>query len=78
MCLFPLCVCVHARFGNEIAGVEDLGTTGRGGAMQVGTYVEKMFRSELSGNVIGMNECSHLSSMFHVSVLEQCVSLKSS
>ena len=41
------------RFGNEIAGVEDLGTTGRGGEMQVGTYIEKMFRSELSGNVIG-------------------------
>ena len=41
------------RFGNEIAGVEDLGTTGRGGDMQVGTYIEKMFRSELSGNVIG-------------------------
>ena len=43
------------RFGTEVAGVEDLGTTGRGGEMQVGTYVEKMFRSELSGNVIG--EC---------------------
>jgi len=40
------------RFGNEIAGVEDLGTTGRGGDMQIGTYVEKMFKSELSGNVI--------------------------
>ena len=45
----------HTRFGNEIAGVEDLGTTGRGGDMQVGTYIEKMFRSELSGNVIGEN-----------------------
>ena len=44
---------VGTRFGNEIAGVEDLGTTGRGGDMQVGTYIEKMFRSELSGNVIG-------------------------
>ena len=44
---------IGIRFGNEIAGVEDLGTTGRGGDMQVGTYIEKMFRSELSGNVIG-------------------------
>ncbi len=43
----------NPRFGTEVAGVEDLGTTGRGGDMQVGTYVEKMFRSELSGNVIG-------------------------
>ncbi len=48
-----VCVCVCIRFGNEVAGVEDLGTTGRGGDMQVGTYIEKMFRSELSGNVIG-------------------------
>ena len=46
-------LCIGIRFGNEIAGVEDLGTTGRGGDMQVGTYIEKMFRSELSGNVIG-------------------------
>ncbi|XP_030066553.1 NADH-ubiquinone oxidoreductase 75 kDa subunit, mitochondrial [Microcaecilia unicolor] len=40
------------RFASEIAGVDDLGTTGRGNAMQVGTYVEKMFMSELSGNII--------------------------
>ncbi|XP_071015584.1 NADH-ubiquinone oxidoreductase 75 kDa subunit, mitochondrial-like [Oncorhynchus clarkii lewisi] len=40
------------RFASEIAGVEDLGTTGRGNNMQVGTYVEKMFMSEMSGNVI--------------------------
>ena len=50
--------CIHCtrciRFAGEIAGVEDLGTTGRGGDMQVGTYVEKMFRSELSGNVIDL------------------------
>ena len=50
--------CIHCtrciRFAGEVAGVEDLGTTGRGGDMQVGTYVEKMFRSELSGNVIDL------------------------
>ena len=27
------------RFGNEIAGVEDLGTTGRGGDMEVRTCI---------------------------------------
>ena len=31
--------CIHCtrcvRFGNEIAGVEDLGTSGRGGVMEV-------------------------------------------
>ncbi|NWV83347.1 NDUS1 oxidoreductase, partial [Dasyornis broadbenti] len=40
------------RFASEVAGVDDLGTTGRGNDMQVGTYVEKMFMSELSGNII--------------------------
>nr|CAB3264268.1 NADH-ubiquinone oxidoreductase 75 kDa subunit, mitochondrial-like [Phallusia mammillata] len=40
------------RFADEVAGVSDLGTTGRGNDMQIGTYVEKMFKSEMSGNVI--------------------------
>lgn len=38
----------------KIAGVEDLGTTGRGNDMQIGMYVEKMLMSELSGNVIDL------------------------
>ncbi|XP_063788729.1 NADH-ubiquinone oxidoreductase 75 kDa subunit, mitochondrial [Pseudophryne corroboree] len=42
------------RFASEVAGVDDLGTTGRGNEMQVGTYIEKMFMSELSGNVIDL------------------------
>merc|ERR1719481_2154241 len=42
------------RFADEIAGVADLGTSGRGNDMQIGTYVEKMFQSELSGNVIDL------------------------
>lgn len=50
---FPTCVCL-CRFASEVAGVDDLGTTGRGGDMQVGTYVEKMIKSELSGNVIDL------------------------
>lgn len=37
-----------------MAGVEDLGTTGRGNTMEIGTYVEKMLLSELSGNVIDL------------------------
>lgn len=45
-------ITVCCSFASEIAGVEDLGTTGRGNSMQIGTYVEKMFMSELSGNVI--------------------------
>ena len=52
--------CIHCtrcvRFSSEVAGVEDLGTTGRGNNMQIGTYVDKMLLSELSGNVIGRKE----------------------
>lgn len=50
--------CIHCtrcvRFSNEVAGVPDLGTTGRGSDMQIGTYVEKFFATELSGNVIDL------------------------
>ena len=42
------------RFANEVAGVEDLGTTGRGNDMQIGMYVEKTMDSELSGNIIDL------------------------
>ncbi|XP_069839527.1 NADH-ubiquinone oxidoreductase 75 kDa subunit, mitochondrial [Dendropsophus ebraccatus] len=42
------------RFASEVAGVDDLGTTGRGNEMEVGTYIEKMFMSELSGNIIDL------------------------
>ena len=46
--------CRIRSFGSEVAGVDDLGTTGRGGDLQIGTYIEKMFNSELSGNVIDL------------------------
>ena len=29
------------RFCQEIAGIDELGTTGRGNDLQIGTYVEK-------------------------------------
>lgn len=40
------------RFGEEIAGVRELGATGRGDRMEIGTYIEKSLTSELSGNII--------------------------
>lgn len=50
--------CIHCtrcvRFANQVAGVPDLGSTGRGSDMQIGTYVEKLFASELSGNVVDL------------------------
>jgi len=50
--------CIHCtrciRFSTEVAGVTDLGATGRGNVMEIGTYVDKMLDSELSGNVIDL------------------------
>jgi NADH-quinone oxidoreductase subunit G len=40
------------RFATEVAGVPDLGATGRGEDMEITTYLEKAFASELSGNVV--------------------------
>jgi NADH-quinone oxidoreductase subunit G len=40
------------RFATEVAGVPDLGATGRGEDMEITTYLEKAFGSELSGNVV--------------------------
>jgi len=42
------------RFATEIAGVSDLGATGRGEDMEITTYLEKAIESELSGNVIDL------------------------
>ncbi len=40
------------RFGEEIAGVEEMGVLGRGEHLEIGTYVQQMVTSELSGNII--------------------------
>lgn len=58
--------CIHCtrciRFGAQFCGVEVLGTTGRGHDMLVGTYVDKMFLSELSGNIIDLCPVGSLTS----------------
>jgi NADH-quinone oxidoreductase subunit G len=50
--------CIHCtrciRFATEVAGVPDLGATGRGEDMEVTTYLEKAIASELSANVIDL------------------------
>ncbi len=40
------------RFATEVAGVPELGATGRGEDMEIGTYIQKAITSELSGNMI--------------------------
>ncbi len=42
------------RFGDEIAGMRELGATGRGENMEIGTYIQKAIQSEVSGNVIDL------------------------
>lgn len=50
--------CIHCtrcvRFANDIAGVQELGTSGRGNDLQIGTYVAKTIDSEMSGNMIDL------------------------
>lgn len=50
--------CIHCtrcvRFSNDVAGAPELGSSGRGNDMQIGTYLEKNLNSELSGNVIDL------------------------
>jgi len=51
---FTRCIlCTRCvRFGDEIAGLPELGATGRGEHVEIGTFIEKAVSSELSGNVI--------------------------
>jgi NADH-quinone oxidoreductase subunit G len=50
--------CIHCtrcvRFGEEIAGIPQLGTTERGENMKIGTYIEQSVDHELSGNIIDL------------------------
>ena len=50
--------CIHCtrcvRFGEEVTGVQDLGTVMRGENMRIDTYVEKSIDHELSANIIDL------------------------
>jgi NADH-quinone oxidoreductase subunit G len=50
--------CIHCtrcvRFMTEVAGVSELGMTGRGEDVEITTYLEQGMTSELSGNVIDL------------------------
>ncbi len=50
--------CIHCtrcvRFGEEIAGLREMGAPGRGEHVEIGTYVEKSLSSEISGNIIDL------------------------
>ena len=50
--------CIHCtrcvRFGEEVTGLQQLGTTERGENMKIGTYIEQSIDHELSANIIDL------------------------
>jgi NADH-quinone oxidoreductase subunit G len=50
--------CIHCtrcvRFGQEIAGIMELGAVGRGEHMRISTFIDRSVDSEMSGNVIDL------------------------
>ncbi len=50
--------CIHCsrcvRFGEEVAGIKELGMTGRGENTKIETFINESLSSELSGNVIDL------------------------
>ena len=50
--------CIHCtrcvRFANDVAGAPELGSTGRGNSLEIGTYLERNLDTEMSGNVIDL------------------------
>jgi NADH-quinone oxidoreductase subunit G len=50
--------CIHCtrcvRFGQDIAGIQEMGATGRGENMEIGTFIEHSVDHELSGNIIDL------------------------
>ncbi len=50
--------CIHCtrcvRFGQEVVGIREMGATGRGEHMEIGTYIESSIESEVSANIIDL------------------------
>jgi len=50
--------CIHCtrcvRFGEEVAGIREMGAAGRGEKTRIGTFIEKNIESEVSGNIIDL------------------------
>ncbi|NVJ49900.1 MAG: NADH-quinone oxidoreductase subunit G [Gammaproteobacteria bacterium] len=50
--------CIHCtrcvRFGTEVVGLREMGATGRGEHMEIGTFVETSLSSEVAGNIIDL------------------------
>ena len=54
-CMTRCIYCTRCvRFGQEIAGIQELGDTGRGEHSRIGTYIGRSVDHELSGNIIDL------------------------
>ncbi|MCA3554210.1 NADH-quinone oxidoreductase subunit NuoG [Aestuariivirga sp.] len=51
------------RFTTEVAGIEEMGATGRGEDMEITTYLNKAISSELQGNIIDLCPVGALTSL---------------
>nr|YP_010394795.1 NADH dehydrogenase subunit 11 [Phytophthora versiformis]DAZ89232.1 TPA_asm: NADH dehydrogenase subunit 11 [Phytophthora versiformis] len=62
--------CIHCtrcvRFANEICGIDDLGTTGRGNQTEINFYYPKIFNSEFSGNLVDLCPVGALTSKSYI------------
>lgn len=62
--------CIHCtrciRFFKEIAGIEEFGLLGRGGLSEIGTYIEKVLLSEISGNIIELCPVGIIKKLIHI------------
>src|SRR3546814_1566295 len=50
--------CIHCtrcvRFATEVAGIDTLGTLKRGTETEIGAYIDRIFQTEVAGNVIDL------------------------
>lgn len=50
--------CIHCtrcvRYGQEVVGIREMGATGRGEHIEIGTYIESTMDSEVSANIIDL------------------------
>lgn len=50
--------CIHCtrcvRFAREVCGNDSMGAFGRGNSTEIGTYIDKLVKTELSGNLVDL------------------------
>jgi NADH dehydrogenase (ubiquinone) Fe-S protein 1 len=68
--------CIHCtrcvRFATDIAGVQDFGTINRGLDTEITLYVNKIFNSEISGNIVDICPVGALTSKPRLIVPKSC------